>query len=138
MQKNTWVNLIHKLKTQKLLYNFHLNKKQYTFFSTTYQNFSINDHILGQKVSFISYKETEIKLCFLFEYHLEKLNNKNKKNRKLTNACKLYHSLNLKMSILKFWEKLCFQNWVEMKTKYTPKLMGHTEGSSKKQVHSIK
>jgi exonuclease III len=61
---------------------FHLDTKEYTFFSTPHGSFSKVDHIFGNKASINRYKKIKIMPCIFSDHHSLKLdfNNKTQEN----------------------------------------------------------
>lgn len=62
---------------------FHLNTKEYAFFSVTEETFSKIDHLLGNKTSISRYDEMKIPPCILSNCQVLKLDVNN--NRKFSN-----------------------------------------------------
>ena len=67
------------------MFIFHLNTKEYAFFSAAQGTVSKIDHILGHKTSLNRYKKIEIALCVLSDHNGSKLDvNNNRNGRKHT------------------------------------------------------
>lgn len=73
---------------------FHIETKEYPFFSASHASFSEIDCIISHKTSLDQYKKIEIIPCFLSDHHgLKLFFNNNKNNRKLIKTWKLNNSL---------------------------------------------
>ena len=83
-------DVLTQMDVTEICRTFHMNIKEYTFFSAPDGTFSKIDHILDNKVNLNRYQEIGITPCILSDHRGLKLEFKSNTNfRKLTNTWKL-------------------------------------------------
>ena len=112
--------------------------KQNTFFSNAHGTFSKIDHMIGHKTSLNKFKKEEI-ISSIFSDHkgLKVETNLNEKTQKHSNSWRLNSMLLNNECIkneIKGEIKVSGNKWEW--THNNPKLMGHSEGSPEREVHS--